>query len=100
MFLRMCFNVLAHNRDDHAKNFSYLYQEENDCWHLAPAYDLTYSNTYYGEHTTSVDGNGKSPGREEILKVGMNAGIRKSRCLELYEIVQENVEKRLQKYLI
>lgn len=29
-------------------------------WRLSPAYDLTYSNTYYGEHTTTVDGNGKN----------------------------------------
>lgn len=28
MFRRMCFNVFAHNRDDHAKNFTYLYDEE------------------------------------------------------------------------
>ena len=63
MFRRMCFNVFAHNRDDHSKNFTYLYDEEKDQWRLSPAYDLTYSNTYYGEHTTTVDGNGKDPGR-------------------------------------
>lgn len=28
MFRRMCFNVFAHNRDDHAKNFSFLYDEQ------------------------------------------------------------------------
>lgn len=28
MFCRMCFNVFAHNRDDHSKNFTYLYDEE------------------------------------------------------------------------
>ena len=49
---RMCFNVFAHNRDDHSKNFTYLYDESADSWRLSPAYDLTYSNTYYGEHTT------------------------------------------------
>lgn len=27
MFRRMCFNVFAHNRDDHSKNFTYLYDE-------------------------------------------------------------------------
>ena len=63
MFRRMCFNVFAHNRDDHSKNFTYLYDEVKDSWRLSPAYDLTYSNTYYGEHTTAVDGNGRNPGR-------------------------------------
>ena len=65
MFRRMCFNVFAHNRDDHSKNFTYLYDDEKDRWSLSPAYDLTYSNTYYGEHTTTVDGNGRNPGRKE-----------------------------------
>ena len=58
MFRRMCFNVFAHNRDDHAKNFSFLYDDGLKGWRLSPAYDLTYSSTYFGEHTTSVDGNG------------------------------------------
>ena len=35
MFRRMCFNVFAHNRDDHSKNFTYLYNEKNDSWHLS-----------------------------------------------------------------
>lgn len=29
LFLRMCFNVFAHNLDDHAKNFSFTFDEEN-----------------------------------------------------------------------
>ena len=65
MYRRMCFNVFAHNRDDHSKNFTYIYNEKDDMWRLSPAYDLTYSNTYYGEHTTTVDGNGKNPGKKE-----------------------------------
>ena len=61
MYRRMCFNVFAHNRDDHAKNFSWLYDPAQDCWHPSPAYDLTWSTIYYGEHATTVDGNGKTP---------------------------------------
>ena len=45
MFRRMCFNVFAHNRDDHSKNFSYIYRDEEKRWILSPAYDLTYSNS-------------------------------------------------------
>ena len=74
MFRRMCFNVFAHNRDDHSKNFTYLYDEEKDSWRLSPAYDLTYSSTYYGEHTTIVDGNGRNPGRKEILQLELCQG--------------------------
>ncbi len=89
MFRRACFNVFAHNRDDHAKNFSFVYNEEDDLWRLSPAYDLTFSNTYWGEHTTSVDGNGKDPGREQLINVGLKAGMKKNHCLHIIEQVQQ-----------
>lgn len=69
MFRLMCFNVFSHNRDDHGKNFSFIYDERKDIWAAAPAYDLTYSNTYYGQHTSSVDGNGINPGKDDLLRV-------------------------------
>lgn len=99
MFCRMCFNVFAHNRDDHSKNFTYLYDEENDRWCLSPAYDLTYSNTYYGEHTTTVDGNGRNPGRKELLAVGIAAGMKKEICVESMNMIEKCVENMLGKYL-
>ena len=99
MFCRMCFNVFAHNRDDHSKNFTYLYDEENDRWSLSPAYDLTYSNTYYGEHTTTVDGNGRNPGRKELLAVGIAAGMKKEICVESMNMIEKCVENMLGKYL-
>lgn len=99
MFRRMCFNVFAHNRDDHSKNFTYLYNEENDSWRLSPAYDLTYSNTYYGEHTTAVDGNGRNPGKKEILTVGTTAGMSKEKCITIMEMIEANVKEMLGKYL-
>ena len=99
MFRRMCFNVFAHNRDDHGKNFTFLYDDRGDKWHLSPAYDLTYSNTYFGEHTTSVDGNGANPGEKHILNVGMKAGMKKKRCLEIIEEVKTIVYRELEDYL-
>ena len=99
MFLRMCFNVFAHNRDDHSKNFTYLYDDEKDRWSLSPAYDLTYSNTYYGEHTTTVDGNGRNPGRKELLTVGIAAGMKKEVCIESMDMVEKCVKNMLGRYL-
>ena len=93
MYRRMCFNVYAHNMDDHAKNFTFLYDDGEDRWHLSPAYDLTYSNTYFGEHTTSVDGNGKNPGEKELLNVGIKAGMKKQSCVEIMENIKNVVEK-------
>ena len=83
----MCFNVFAHNRDDHSKNFSFLYDESKEEWKLSPAYDLTYSTTYYGEHTTTVDGEGANPGRKELMAVGLQAGISRKRCMNIIEEV-------------
>ena len=85
MYRRMCFNVFAHNRDDHAKNFSWLYDPAQDCWHPSPAYDLTWSTIYYGEHATTVDGNGKNPGMQELLAVGKAAGMKVKACREIAE---------------
>ena len=98
MFRRMCFNVFAHNRDDHSKNFTYIYREEEEQWRLGPAYDLTYSNTYYGEHTTSVDGNGRNPGEKELLAVGLAAGMKKTRCMELIKQIRTCVQDMLGHY--
>lgn len=99
MFRRMCFNVFAHNRDDHSKNFTFLYQEEEQRWRLSPAYDLTYSNTYYGEHTTTVDGNGRNPGKKELLAVGMAAGLKKSKCSGIVDEIEDCVKEELNEYI-
>ena len=41
IYLRMVFNVMANNTDDHNKNFSFLL-EENGKWKLALAYDVMF----------------------------------------------------------
>lgn len=99
MFRRMCFNVFAHNRDDHSKNFTYLYNEQENRWRLSPAYDLTYSNTYFGEHTTTVDGNGRNPGIKELMEVGKKAGLKKDWCREAAEEIRVCVNEMLGEYL-
>ena len=96
MFRRMCFNVFAHNRDDHSKNFTYLYDESSDSWRLSPAYDLTYSNTYYGEHTTTVDGNGRNPGKKELLAVGTMAGMKKELCMDIITEIKSCINGMLE----
>lgn len=93
LFRRMCFNVFAHNRDDHSKNFAFLYKEETDQWCLSPAYDITYSTTYYGEHTITVNGEGADPGRRHLLAVGLEAGISRRRCMDMMDEVEERVRE-------
>lgn len=98
MYRRMCFNVFAHNRDDHAKNFTWIYDEQRDCWHPSPAYDLTWSTTYFGEHTTTVDGNGKNPGMTELLAVGKAAGLARRDCRKIAEEVEATAGYLAEKY--
>lgn len=81
MFRRMVFNVLTDNKDDHAKNFSFIYKENG--WSLAPAYDLTRcSNGYNGEHATSVNNHG-TPTIEDMLVVGESIRIPRKKGLEM-----------------
>jgi serine/threonine-protein kinase HipA len=74
MFQLAVFNVLAHNRDDHSKNFSFLMNEAGE-WKLSPAYDLTFSSGPRGEQSTMVMGEGKNPGTEHLIKLGLEAKL-------------------------
>jgi serine/threonine-protein kinase HipA len=51
LFLRMVFNVLAYNRDDHTKQISFLMDKSGE-WRLSPAYDVTYSYNPAGDFTS------------------------------------------------
>lgn len=99
LYRRMCFNVFAHNRDDHAKNFTYIFLEEEKRWILSPAYDLTYSNSIGGEHATTINGNGRNPNREDLLAVGKKIGIRNNRAKQILSDVQECVMDQLQSWI-
>ena len=70
-----CFNVLAHNRDDHVKNFSFLLNARNE-WIFAPAYDLVFSYGPGGEQSTLVMGEGRNPGKAELQALGKQHGIK------------------------
>lgn len=72
---RCVFNVLMHNRDDHAKNLAFLLNERNE-WALAPPFDLTYCPGYRGEHFMDVAGEGKQPARAHIFKVARAGGLK------------------------
>ena len=95
MFRLMCFNVYAHNRDDHSKNFSFLFDETSGKWRLSPAYDLTYSNSLGGEHATCVNGNGLDPGLKEMLFLAETIGIKKSKAKQIAEQVEDTVHEAL-----
>lgn len=77
MYRLAVFNVLAYNRDDHAKNFSFL-MDDNRRWVLSPAYDLTFSSGPGGEQSTMVMGEGKEPSADHLVKLGLDAKLAKT----------------------
>ena len=89
LFRLMCFNVFAHNRDDHSKNFSFLYDNNKKEWHLSPAYDLTYSSSFNGEHATTINGEGKNPNLDDILAVAKNIGLKEKFAKTIALDIQE-----------
>lgn len=78
MFRLACFNLFAHNRDDHAKNFSFLMDSEGR-WHLSPAYDLTFSYGVGAEHSTMYLGEGKNPKVEHLHKLAEKYHIKNAK---------------------
>lgn len=92
---RAVFNVVAHNRDDHARNIAYLWTPSSG-WRLAPAYDLTHSmgprpghvDAGPGEHYLDVAGKGKDITRQDL------AGLTKAAGLKLV-VVEEMIDSAL-----
>ncbi len=72
VFRLMCFNVFSHNQDDHSNNFAWVCRDGD--WSFSPAYDLTYSTSFGGEHATTVNGNG-NPTMDDLLRLADAAGL-------------------------
>ncbi len=97
LFDLMCFNVFSHNRDDHSKNFSFLYLDGH--WILSPAYDLTYSNSIGGEHATMISGKGKDPDLKDMLAVAKIADLNLKEAEHRLKRIQHTVNSLLRIYL-
>jgi serine/threonine-protein kinase HipA len=89
-FRRMAFNVLAHNRDDHVKNVSYLMRPSGE-WKLAPAYDLVFSHGPQGEHTMAVAGEARRPRVQDLLRVANASGVDRGTARQMIEQVRDAV---------
>lgn len=92
MYQLAVFNVLAHNRDDHSKNFSFLMDEKGG-WQLSPAYDLTFSSGPRGEQSTMVMGEGRNPGQNHLRKLGQEAKLGNARIEEIINQTQSALSK-------
>jgi serine/threonine-protein kinase HipA len=71
------FNVFANNRDDHSKNFSFLMNKNGD-WQFAPAYDLTFTTSGHGMHSTMIAGESANPSYKQLMELGNYFKIKNS----------------------
>jgi serine/threonine-protein kinase HipA len=92
MLRRMVFNIVAHNRDDHAKQHAFIYGEDRR-WQLAPAYDLSYSSGPNGEHYLAVAGKAADVGPEAILATSRAQDVKDRRLKEIVVEVIAAVER-------
>lgn len=114
IFRRCVFNVIAHNRDEHTKNTSFLFHIAPEGikfgsaepalatrrdglsvgqWGLSPAYDLTFAHGPGGEHTMTINGKGKGITREDAIQLAKSARIDISTAEEVISQVEQAVKR-------
>ena len=87
----MVFNIFANNRDDHVKNIAFIMNHDGE-WSLSPAYDLTFSTGPGGEHSMTVDGEGRVPSIENIRNLGKKSGIKQNDVSLIIDQVRQVVD--------
>lgn len=79
-FLRMVFNVVARNQDDHVKNIAFL-MDKSGQWSLSPAFDVTYSYQPKGQWTAShqmtINGKHENFVLDDFIAVEKAAGLKR-----------------------
>ena len=73
-FARAVFNLLAANQDDHTRNWAFL-QDDGGSWQPAPFYDVTFSPSPHGEHTTAFLGHGANPPLDAMQRLAAQANF-------------------------
>ena len=86
----MCFNVYYGNKDDHSKNFAFLYHEEIGGYLLSPAYDLTKTVGKF-EHEMTVNGVG-NPSDADILALAEDFKLNLQICRKIMEEIKAQIK--------
>lgn len=86
-FCRMCFNVYYGNKDDHSKNFAFLFNEETWGYQLSPAYDLTQTLDKF-EHEMTVNRAG-NPNDDDLLTLAKEFRLSLSECRKIMKKCKE-----------
>ena len=73
-FVRAMFNLFAVNQDDHTKNWAFL-QDGTGNWRPSPCYDVTFSPSPQGEHSTAFLGHGSAPPLKAVQQLARQANF-------------------------
>ena len=87
----MVFNFLIENKDDHAKNFSFIYCDDE--WHFSPAYDILPSDGMNGYRTTSIN-DSIDPSKTDLIAVAVKAGLDKKEAEDIFESIHATIKKQ------
>lgn len=94
LFIRMVFNVLARNCDDHTKNFAFL-MDQSGKWKLSPAYDICYAyrpgSLWVSSQSLQVNGKREQISDADFLEVARKMNIKKPE--EKIELVKSAIRK-------
>ena len=86
----MVFNYLIENKDDHAKNFAFIYLDGE--WHFSPAFDILPSDGMNGFHTTSIN-DSIEPTKDDLIAVAVKAGLNKKEAEEIFLSMKSDIKK-------
>lgn len=86
LYRLMVFNFLIENKDDHAKNFSFIYKKNE--WMLAPAYDILPSDGFNGYHTSSVNDQ-IQPTKEDLFILAEKVGLKRDKAIKIYNEIND-----------
>ena len=93
-YRRLVFNVLAHNFDDHAKNFSFMMDRQGN-WTLSPAYDYVFTSSahqwFSRGHQITINKKALNITLEDLIAVADKAGI--NRPQEIIEKIRSALSK-------
>jgi serine/threonine-protein kinase HipA len=88
-FERCVFNVVFHNRDDHARSVAFRMNQRWE-WELAPCYDLSFSTGPGGEHQMAVMGESVEPSAEDLLRLAADAALPRDWARQTVERIAEH----------
>ena len=86
----MVFNYLIENKDDHAKNFAFIYRDGE--WRFSPAFDILPSDGMNGFHTTSIN-DSIEPTKDDLIAVAVKAGLNKKEAEEIFLSMKSDIKK-------